>query len=840
MSRVVSAAVAACAFVAFAPAQTIARIRAPAIGRNMSIDYVSTAGNVYSMLLGTVPFTPFTIPGIGGVLQLPLATLVVGYTRAVGASGFDSVPVPVPNSPSLLGRPLGLQAIDFAPPSTLTFSTNAVELSFSDGIGTVVLAMGASTATTTGNLALQAVQNASAGAPVAQGVAAGVGQTIYHFGHDGFVQVAQIQTTSGIEMAELDIDNKLRVARSVHDNTMQFLSLPNGFDLYVMRDGARPKEFFLMVVDRTTGLATELTGSRTVDTSATVTPASNYQAQFALTADGSVAVAIKADTNNNPVNNQGVPDRVVLVKTDPTQLWSNGLNVIDVSPLPGPDALHTQYNGTVRICNGVGFVEGEEPSGISGEAALWGGPIDGSARWQRIPVPNTGTGNRFYWSYSLWRTSPDGRTDVFLNGGTAANIDTDMDVMAMRNISTSATPVVTNITRFSTPTQLARWGTASVGTTGNASNNQASLRAALAPDGARVAFVIGAGTVASPQQIAIVRTDGSDAGNVQSFTTNQFDAQIVQFAELWWSGNGRLLFAAGGAPITGTVPPTWDLYAYDLGSGVITPVTKTTTGSLVPPFTQGGSTGSLVIRASFMSRNGLFYYFSRHFASAGTPLTCDLVGVHLATLQVFDVTGNEFNNGSLPSLRQVFPNSFYGVLPRRAPSGEIYFVSPKDTGSAALFADEEVWKVDVELGLPAVQLTAFNGTGPTLDSIRRIGEFRLRQDGVMLAFTQGVGTAAATPEDVFVMPTAGGPVVKVSRSPTSGGQGVRRGSLHFTPTPFPGIVWSQGTNSRSTPTLGLVAYWNSLRGTTTPLPLAALPAATPSNLLILGAGIINP
>src|SRR5678815_3809842 len=183
-----------------------------------------------------------------------------------------------------------------------------------------------------------------------------------------------------------------------------------------------------------------------------------YRPQFAFSQDGNTAVCVVHDTTNTPVGNVGPQDRVLLVKTNPAVTFSNGFNVFDASPVPGPDRIHTTYNGSIRIgANGYGLVEGEEPSGVTGEAALWGGPTDGSAVWTRITVPNTGTGRPFYWSYSVWRHTADGATDVFLSGGNGGLSTDHMDVMAIRNLGTG-TPTVVNITAFPASNQVLTWG----------------------------------------------------------------------------------------------------------------------------------------------------------------------------------------------------------------------------------------------------------------------------------------------------------------------------------------------------------------------------------------------
>jgi hypothetical protein len=350
-----------------------------------------------------------------------------------------------------------------------------------------------------------------------------------------------------------------------------------------------------------------------------------------------------------------------------------------------------------------------------------------------------------------------------------------------------------------------------------------------------MAIILGANTATVPGQIAIVKTDGSQAGAVTAFTTGLFDPQVVTMGELWWLTNSKLLFTAGASTTT------MDFYVHDITVPSTTPLTKTTTGSLVVPFTAGGTTGNIAVRGSFMSDNGLFYYFARGFTTAavGTFAT-EWIGINAITNAVFDVTGNGFSGGLSPSIRPVSTAVATWFPRRHGTTNELFYCTMTNKDSSTLFGDDEVWKFNPEVGTAAVQITANNGTATSSANIKRIQDLFLQTGGVRIAYAQGVGTLATVPEDLYVSTTTGGTPIKVSVTPTTGGQGIHRGSVYFTATSPEGIAWVQGTNSRTITTLNTVAMWNLINANTAPVRLTAAPVATAKNIQIFNSSPINP
>jgi hypothetical protein len=354
-----------------------------------------------------------------------------------------------------------------------------------------------------------------------------------------------------------------------------------------------------------------------------------------------------------------------------------------------------------------------------------------------------------------------------------------------------------------------------------------ALRAAISPDGRHAALIVGANNAVGTG-IAIVRTDGSDAGSVTTFTTADFDPQVDTFTELHWLSNTALLFAAGSAP------QVYDFYVRDIAAPPKTiPLTKTTTGSKVPPFTQGGSTGNIAHMGSLFSDNRRYFYFVR--ARSGHP-AWNIVGIDTRTLALIDITGSEFSGGTSSPILAARTNVASWYFRRHPTTNEMLFVAAKADGTKTR-RDDNIWRFDPETASPAVQVTANKGHTARIEDVQRIDDLTLDPLGAYLAWTQGKGTAAADPENLFVQAWPAGQPIQISKSPPPGTeQGIRHGSIHFTPPPTPGICWVQGTGSRSEPAKNAVALWSMLLPGMAPLRLSGIPVATAKHILPLNGG----
>jgi hypothetical protein len=211
----------------------------------------------------------------------------------------------------------------------------------------------------------------------------------------------------------------------------------------------------------------------------------------------------------------------------------------------------------------------------------------------------------------------------------------------------------------------------------------------------------------------------------------------------------------------------------------------------------------------------------------------NIVGIDTSTFALIDITGSEFSRGTSPNIRG-------GSLPsgmnfRRHPTtNEMFFVAAN--ADTPIVYDDNVWRFDPETASAAVQVTANSGKGLVAD-VQRIDDLTLDPLGIYLAWAQGKGTAVAEPENLFVQVWFGGTPIQVSKSPPPGiQQGIRRGSIYFSPPLTPGICWVQGTDSRSVPAANAVALWSLLLPGKAPLRLSDIPVATPKHILPLNCG----
>jgi hypothetical protein len=164
------------------------------------------------------------------------------------------------------------------------------------------------------------------------------------------------------------------------------------------------------------------------------------------------------------------------------------------------------------------------------------------------------------------------------------------------------------------------------------------------------------------------------------------------------------------------------------------------------------------------------------------------------------------------------------------------FIAGKTGTSATDYNDDNIWRFDPETGATAVQITANGGSGLSTD-IQRIDDLTMDPGGAHVAWTQGKGVAAADPENLFVQRWSAGLPIQISKSPPAGvPQGIRRGSIRFTPPPTSGICWVQGTDARATPAQNAVALWSLLLPGKAALRLSGPPVASTKHILLLNGG----
>lgn len=800
----------------------------PRIGSTLDIQYAGTASDVYAMFLSAPTAASTPIPGIGGNLLLDLNTILLIYFGTVQPSGLDVQGLPIPNNLSLVGGSVEIQPLNIGPSLVFDFGVNDVLVTLNQ-TGRTVLFQGPSTATTTGNLDVQLSTNNNVGAPTTQGIGSYNVQTIQHYGQEGWVDAYAHAFAGTPFYQDINTYKRNRPARNMSAGTgFQSLVLNATRDLMIVRNAINTREFALMTIDVTSGQAAILSGTVQQDNvSVSVTPTSMYHSQVAASDDGNlVGVLVRDNTVTTTTYN-----RVWLVRTDGTTWASSGTAVLDVSiaqPLP------VYFNQTLFFANGRLFAGGN----YSWQSC----PTNGTGPMTTVALPNTGTGLAPNWIYSpSWRVSRDRQTVVLPIGGNTGNSSDHNDIVSITGIS-SAGVTVQNASGFTTNTALQRFfGTGSY-TFSSSASSSIGKRVDLSPDGSRVAFLSGTNLAANPTQLYVAKTDGTQAGTLVPATAGLFDAQVVYMCGVEFVTNNTVLFWAGTTH--GSTTGNLDLYAYDVTLNTVTNLTKTSTGSHVPPFTQGGNTGNIIVHSTFKSENGNWLYFLRGVNLTLSPgaFRKNIVGVNVNTLALKDITGSEFSAGTAPAIyrgattRTTDPWAAVENMLKKSPVGDMAYFAAENAAAATatLFNDANIFGFDMENGGQAVQLTNYTTAGGTTATVNQIQSLSISPDGQTIAFANRVGTLSTTSEDVFVIATSAvlGTPLQLSTT-TAGGQSITDGSIVFTGGPVNAVVWSRGTGSTTVPTANAVAQWRPISGSGPVVNLSEAPVATPAKAVLV-------
>ncbi len=257
-----------------------------------------------------------------------------------------------------------------------------------------------------------------------------------------------------------------------------------------------------------------------------------------------------------------------------------------------------------------------------------------------------------------FRRSPDGARVLLVGGFT----DREDDALLVRNIAVTQAGVPTHLLLN---ISLHRSFASSAGAFGpvnmrpfGAAHNGVGGKAAFSPGGGWVAWLAEAGPHADWIQIA--STDGATAGrvsNVGQAANGAFrepgDLQHDRVvSQLHFVDEERLLFFMGRHPYDdplATIEPgttaAMDLFLYDRTTDELQNLTLTGSDAF--------GLGTIRPGPTFFSPDRRFFYFVRCGPLgpdagdlAGTDV-CNLVGLNLEQMTLFDVSGQEFGNGSL-------------------------------------------------------------------------------------------------------------------------------------------------------------------------------------------------
>ncbi|HLU40282.1 MAG TPA: hypothetical protein VK081_12920, partial [Planctomycetota bacterium] len=369
----------------------------------------------------------------------------------------------------------------------------------------------------------------------------------------------------------------------------------------------------------------------------------------------------------------------------------------------------------------------------------------------------------------------------------------EMDVV--RVVANNGAPQVDNVTRFAAPTSIAEFGYSAV-TPDTALDSSFGIKAALSPDGTRIAF-LGMGGAG-----VYVTSSAPDPAPVTV-------AGASYYSELTFLNAGTVLFFAGPDE------NAQDLYALDTTTMLATQVTFL---------------GDIRTRGQFWSNNRRFWYFIRSNA-ASTVNNFVAVDANAASVTLRDVTGSEFSAGTAPSLRTGALNVTTDPWPalefqlRFVPhTGLAVFAARRTVEPPTDYEDANVFVFDVENGGEATMLTANTGRGADY-VVRNIESLVPCGDPPFVAWAERAGNTVATSEDVFTVSLLGGVVRRVS-VPDPNGQTIVDGSIRFTSLPAAGVVWAVGQGAAlDVPDQNVRVEWSALGTAAPPVRLTPSPVA---------------
>lgn len=757
----------------------------PQLGGTLTVTVthpVAAAGHYYEALfsLPTPAVLDLGVPFVIGDLRVDINTFGGFLSGFFGAAGSTLLSVPVPNEPTLLGGGFDLQTIDvdLAGP-TLYLADNDVEIRPFLGICKVQLCVATNQSPVAGNNDVQTVDDLHVGAPVSQGLAPFAYQSIQHRGQGGFVEGYGGIFTGSAHNSDIECWTDRVIAKRTANPSYQVVSLPNGREISIVRQATNTRMFSILSFERATGLATIVPGSTVTDTGPLNEPASNLLPRVAFTNDGRLGAVIARDTN------PAVADRVLVFATD------GSTPAVDVTATTPASA--TYFDGSAFFTND--FLV------IAGSAGWYWTSTVSPGVLAPLAVPNTtasNAANAFVYPFS-WRVRRDG-AEAWFPIGSGATARTEMDIVRLTD--NAGVPQVVNVTAFAAPTVIAEFGYSGV-TPAAALDSSFGLKAALSPDGSKLAF-LGMGS-----SLGVYVADGSaDPAPVTI-------AGATFYSELTFLNASTVLFFAGLGPAQ------QDLYALDLAT--------TTTTALT-------TSGDIRTRGQFWSRSRNWWYFVR---SNLTGSVNNLIGVDAtATTPVLkDITGAEFSQGGAPALQTGGLNTTTDPWPalefqiRRVPLTDFVVFTGRCVPTTTAYADANVFRFDIEHGGEAVQLTANTGEG-NQSQVLHIDSLVVARDPLYVAWSQRVGLSHGNSEDVYVVPLLGGLVRRMS-VPNAAGQSVVDGSIRFTCLPVTGLVWALGTGPFAVPDTNTVVEWSALGGPYTPTALT--PAATsPQVLQVIG------
>lgn len=753
----------------------------------ITLAHPATAGGNYYEALGSAPNPNAINLGLSTVVGLFLIDLPTYFSWSNGflAPGTSTpVTLPIPNNIALVGAVLESQSadVDLAGP-TIYLSDNDLQLRIVLGICKLTMAQASTSSLVTGNNQLHQIDDTNIGTPTPVGPAPFACQVIRHRGQEGFVEGFAGTFSSTSHNSDIDSISHRRVAKRTLNGAYQVMTLPNGYDIAIVRDNANQNQFSVMSYNRATGVATIVPGTTVVDTSATAPSTSKLAPYMSFSNDGTWGCVVVHDLNATTPP----PDQVLAFKTDASA------TAIDISATAPPSALY--FDGAQYFTNDFIIV--------AGSGGWYWTSATAPATLQPLTLPNTTASNAppiWVFTFST-RISRDGAIAYFPSGSNATASRAEMELYQI--VNNAGTPLVSNVTQFPTATGLAEFGFSAI-TPSTANNSSNGIKCAVSPDGSSVAMLAATTTTtAFPGVYVWTGTPNPSLVTVPGATF---------YSELTFLNDTTVLFFAG------TSNTAQDLYKYDTTTTTVTAMT---------------SVGDIRTRGQFWSLNKHWWYFIRSNAASSIN---NIVAVSRKTGALKDITGTEFSAPSVPPRHTLLTGAFNTTLDpwfalemqiRRAPVGDFAYFTARRPVAGGVFEDANVFRFDIENGGQAEMLTN-NTTQGALTAIKTMESLTISPDGGHLAWGQRVGTASTSSEDVIHFRTSAN---QLSVS-APGGQTITDGSIYFTCNPPNGVVWSVGTGSTTVPVSNCRIEWAAL-GTNQPIPISG-PIVTTRLFQIIG------
>jgi hypothetical protein len=441
-------------------------------------------------------------------------------------------------------------------------------------------------------------------------------------------------------------------------------------------------------------------------------PALNpYQPLVGINQDGTRMVVVAQDSGPNP-------DRVYLFALDGTTPFS-GSDRADITP-----AVATQFlpRAVAFTQNHAFFVvdDGVDADADTFSHQLFTAPLFAaapSATAVDVPPPgdplNPGNPVDFIVLRSLM-SADNGSVVVFAGGDTAGSesVGATDSIDFVQNgdwysIADLTPDQALNITQL--PALTGNILSARLYEPGRGYHGRSGY-ASLSPDGSRLAFVANHDDDKRNEEddeVYTTATDGSDVGNIignEITNRDTFDSRgnpaLDNAQDVAMVDSDNLLFFYGENDDEHQGDRAMDLFHYQVSTGLVTNLTKI--GDPVAPFFNAGD---IYPEGYFTSANDRFFYFVRGNAAFFSLGRANLVGVDVQTLDVFNITGNEFLGLPQPPTGNPLGfgenSNWHLVRGGGSFNNLVYFASNVDSVTSA----QNVWVFDAEFPFAAFRLT---------------------------------------------------------------------------------------------------------------------------------------